>query len=274
MRRGQPRASPARLPAQMHSVDLAAELGERVYTFQSPTRQLRGLLRNAMRVAFEAILNAPGTDTELDGWKLFALAPLGGGLLKRPERCRIALLVILLVVTRHGNTRAWPLDGEDMPSVRPVSSVSCGAEDDKDLATELPKVRKSALRHSELRTPNPNIVGVMPTGAGPKECALPVDSLYRYTVSPEYRARIRGATPPGRMSREAAKHSPSKLSLQGHAQGLVQVLRGSARRFTGPGGVFMVSGPQPPPQLSRAGRIADPDPGTWRLFWWLRLRSS
>ena len=47
----------------------------RVYTFQTPPRQMRGLLRNAVRIALEAILNAPGTDTELDGWKLFVLAP-------------------------------------------------------------------------------------------------------------------------------------------------------------------------------------------------------
>ena len=76
--RGQARTSPAALPAMLphlRSIDLAAELGNRVYTFQSPPRQLRGLLRNAMRVALEAILDGAGTDTELDGWKLFVLAP-------------------------------------------------------------------------------------------------------------------------------------------------------------------------------------------------------
>ena len=60
----------------LRETDLRAEFEHRVYTFQSPPRQLRGLLRNnALRVSLEAIRDDAGTDTERDGWKLFFLAP-------------------------------------------------------------------------------------------------------------------------------------------------------------------------------------------------------
>ena len=42
---------------------------------RSLPRQLRGLLRNALRVSLEAIRDDAGTDTERDGWKLLLLAP-------------------------------------------------------------------------------------------------------------------------------------------------------------------------------------------------------
>ena len=59
----------------LRETDLRAEFEHRVYTFQSPPRQLRGLLRNALRVSLEAIRDDAGTDTERDGWKLLLLAP-------------------------------------------------------------------------------------------------------------------------------------------------------------------------------------------------------
>ena len=75
--------APAR-PSRAHATPLHRHLPclretdlreHRVYTFQSPPRQLRGLLRNALRVSLEAIRDDAGTDTERDGWKLFLLAP-------------------------------------------------------------------------------------------------------------------------------------------------------------------------------------------------------
>eukprot|EP00439_Symbiodinium_sp_Y106_P027522 s2258_g3.t1 len=67
--------SPYRHLPCLRETDLRAEFEHRVYTFQSPPRQLRGLLRNALRVSLEAIRDDAGTDTERDGWKLFLLAP-------------------------------------------------------------------------------------------------------------------------------------------------------------------------------------------------------
>ena len=60
---------------ELRDVDLAAEIQKRVYTLQSPPRQLRGILRNALRVAMESVLSAAGEDDERNGWKLFLLAP-------------------------------------------------------------------------------------------------------------------------------------------------------------------------------------------------------
>ena len=63
-----------RLPC-VREVDLPAEFEHSLYSFQSPPRQLRGLLRNAPRLSLEAIRDEAGTDIERDGWKLFLLAP-------------------------------------------------------------------------------------------------------------------------------------------------------------------------------------------------------
>ena len=62
-------ALPALLP-RMRDVDLEEEVNRRVFTFQALPRQLRGILRNAMRVALEAVRDAEGAG-EMDGWKLF-----------------------------------------------------------------------------------------------------------------------------------------------------------------------------------------------------------
>ncbi|CAE7250676.1 unnamed protein product [Symbiodinium sp. CCMP2456] len=59
----------------LRDVALLKEFENRIYTFQSPPRQLRGLLRNALRVSLEAIRDGAGTDRECEGWKLFLLAP-------------------------------------------------------------------------------------------------------------------------------------------------------------------------------------------------------
>ena len=59
----------------LQALDLEAELRDRVYTFQSAPRQLRGLLRNAFRVGLEHIRDAPTQAQASTGWKLFLLAP-------------------------------------------------------------------------------------------------------------------------------------------------------------------------------------------------------
>ena len=61
---------PTFLP-RLRDVDLASELEKRVYTFQSPPRLCRGLLRNAMRVALEAVRDGEEGVGACDGWALF-----------------------------------------------------------------------------------------------------------------------------------------------------------------------------------------------------------
>ena len=59
----------------LRPLDVAEVLKQRVYTLQSPPRQLKGLLRNAFRVGLETIRDAPSSEEASDGWKLFLLAP-------------------------------------------------------------------------------------------------------------------------------------------------------------------------------------------------------
>ena len=59
----------------LRPLEVAEVLKQRVYTLQSPPRQLRGLLRNAFRVGLETMRDAPSSEEASDGWKLFLLAP-------------------------------------------------------------------------------------------------------------------------------------------------------------------------------------------------------
>ena len=62
-------------PARLRDVCLEGELRRRVYTLQSPPRQVRGALRQAMRSALELVHAAQDPASVEDGWKLFLLAP-------------------------------------------------------------------------------------------------------------------------------------------------------------------------------------------------------
>ena len=78
----------------LRPLQLSELLSQRVYTFQTPPRQLRGLLRTAFRTALETLRDAATIEDECDGWKLFMLAPRML-LIRAPGQSRVKAVSVL-----------------------------------------------------------------------------------------------------------------------------------------------------------------------------------